>query len=100
MTFASQLAVRGSTTRSFTMSAAGTVKLTLSTLGNGSAVAGIGIGVGATGAPCSLAQSVVTGPGSEPQVVASADAGTYCVEVYDTGTLLEDTPFSLAVEHP
>jgi hypothetical protein len=82
------------------MSTAGTIRLTLTTLGNGTVRAGIGVGVAATGAPCSLAQSTVTGPGSEPQVVTSADAGSYCVQVYDPGSLSEDTAFSLTVEHP
>jgi hypothetical protein len=99
-TFASQLALRGSSSRSFTMTSAGTVKLTLSTLGNGTLTAGMGIGVLATGSPCSLAQSVITGPGSSPQMTIGADAGSYCVQVWDAGALSEDTPFSVTVEHP
>ena len=54
----------------------------------------------ASGAPCSLAQSIVTGPATSPQLVTSADAGTYCIQVYDAGMLTEDTAFSLTVEHP
>jgi hypothetical protein len=100
VTFASELVVHGSATRSFTTSTGGTIKLTLTTLGNGTPTAGIGIGLAASGAPCSLAQSAVTGPGADPQVVISADAGSYCVQVYDPGSLSEDTPFSLTVEHP
>jgi hypothetical protein len=100
ITFTSQLAVRGSATRSFTMSTAGTVKVTLATLGNGSLSAGLGVGVPVTGTPCSLAQSLVTGPGDSPQVVTTADAGTYCVQLYDAGSLTEDTAFSITIEHP
>ena len=100
MTFASQLALRGSTSRTFTMASAGAVKVTLLTLGNGTVKAGLGIGVPTTGAPCSLAQSVVTVSGSAPQITTTADAGTYCVQLFDTGGLTEDTPFSLTVEHP
>lgn len=99
-TFASQVSVKGGTARTFTMSTAGTVKVTLATLGNGTVVAGLGLGVPATAAPCSLAYSVVTGPSSAPQIVTTADAGTYCVQVYDTGTLTADTEFSVTVEHP
>jgi hypothetical protein len=99
-TFTSQLAVRGSSTRAFSMSSAGTVKVTLATLGNGSQTAGLGIGVSATGAPCSLAQSVITGPGDSPQIVTTADAGAYCVQLFDAGSLTQDTLFSITIEHP
>lgn len=100
MTFASQVSVKGGTARTFTMSSAGTVKVTLVTLGNGTVRAGLGLGIPATSAPCSLAYSLVTGPSSTPQIVTSADAGTYCVQVYDSGTLTSDTEFSVTVEHP
>ena len=99
-TFTSSVAMHGSTTRSFAMSTAGTVNVDLTTLGNGTVMAGLGVGVMASGAPCSLAQSIVTGPGTSPQLVISADPGTYCIQVYDAGMLTEDTPFSLTVEHP
>jgi len=100
VTFASSVAVRGSASRAFTMTTAGTVRVTLSTFGNGTIPAGVGIGVPASGAPCSVAQSVITVPGDSPQIVTSADAGTYCAEVFDTGSLIQDTPFSLVIEHP
>ena len=100
MTFASQLAFRGNTSRAFIVSTAGTIKVTLATLGNGTVKVGLGIGVPTTAAPCSLTQSVVTASGSTPQIAANADAGVYCVQVFDTGGLAEDTPFSITVEHP
>ena len=31
---------------------------------------------------------------------ASADAGSYCVQLFDNGTLREDTAFSVTIEHP
>lgn len=99
-TFASQVSLKGGTARTFTMTTAGTVKVTLATLGNGTVVAGLGLGIPATSAPCSLAYSVVTGPSSSPQIVTTADAGTYCVQVYDSGTLTADTEFSVTIEHP
>jgi hypothetical protein len=100
VTIASTVPLRGSAVRTFSMTTAGTVKVTLTALGNGVAAAGLGLGVSATGAPCSLAQSVATGPGSAPQIVASADAGNYCVQVFDLGTMPSDTGFSITVEHP
>lgn len=98
-TFVSSLAVRGSAARTFITSSSGTVKLTLSTLGNGSTTVGLGVGVPATSAPCSLAQSIETGPGSAPQLVTSADAGVYCVQLFDVGRLTGDTAFTLTIEH-
>ena len=100
VTFASEVAVRGSASRAFTLTTGGTVKVTLTTFGNGSLAAGVGIGVPASGAPCSLAESVITTPGDAPQIVTSADAGTYCAQVFDPGSLGADTPFSLVIEHP
>ena len=100
LTFASQVSVKGGTSRTFAMTTAGTVKVTLVTLGNGTVVAGLGVGLPATAAPCSLAQSVVTGPSSSPQIITTADAGTYCVQVFDSGKLTADTEFSVTVEHP
>ena len=101
VTFASEVAVRGSASRAFTLTTGGTVKVTLTTFGNGSLAAGVGIGVPASsGAPCSLAESVITTPGDLPQIVTSADAGTYCAQVFDPGSLGADTPFSLVIEHP
>ena len=100
LTFASQVSVKGGTSRTFIMTTAGTVKVTLVTLGNGTVKAGLGVGLPATAAPCSLAQSVVTGPASSPQIVTTADVGTYCVQVFDSGTLTADTEFSVTVEHP
>lgn len=100
MTFASQVSVKGATTRTFSTTTAGTVKVTLSTLGNGTVRAGVGVGVSATSAPCSLAVSLVTGPSTTPQIITTADPGNYCVQVYDPGTLTADTEFSVTIEHP
>lgn len=99
-TFASLLARGGATTRTFVVSSAGTVKVTLSTLGNGAATAGVSLGLPATSAPCSPSVTVITGPGSTPQIQAPVEAGTYCAQIFDTGTLKEDTAFSLTIEHP
>lgn len=98
--FASLLAVGGATTRTFAVSTAGTVKITLSTLSNANARVGVSLGLPATGAPCSPSISVITGPGSAPQVQTAVSAGTYCAQVFDTGTLKEDTAFTLTIEHP
>jgi hypothetical protein len=38
--------------------------------------------------------------GSAPQISAAADAGQYCVQVYDLGTLQDPVGFALKIDHP
>lgn len=98
-TFASALAYRGAASRAITTSTAGAVKVTLTSFGDGSTVVGLGVGIPATSA-CTLSRSIVTLPGSEPQLVVAADAGAYCVQLFDVGALTADTAFSLTIEYP
>ncbi len=99
-TFASLIGPRRSAARTFTTSVAGTITVTLSSLGDPDKVIGLGVGVSAGTAPCSLATSVLTGPASTAQIAVSADAGSYCVQVWDPGVLTRETPFELTVVHP
>lgn len=99
-TFASLLAVRGNTARTFVVASAGTITVTLTSLGSGSVTAGLAVGLAGTGVPCSPSVSVITAAGATPQLVTPADAGSYCVQLFDNGTLREDTAFSVTIEHP
>jgi hypothetical protein len=100
--FNSVLAVGGNTSRAFTMTTAGTITVTLTTFGSGTQKAGLGIGVptAALGSPCSVTQSTITTAGASPQITTTADAGTYCVQIYDTGSIVGDTGFQIAIVHP
>jgi hypothetical protein len=98
--FASHLAPGGSTSRAFAVAAAGTVTVTLTAFGLGTDAVGLGVGIPATGAPCSLTQSVTTAAGTAPQIVVGADAGSYCVQLFDIGSIAAETPFSVTIEHP
>jgi hypothetical protein len=100
-TFSSAIAIGGSTSRTFAVSSAGTVQVTLTSYGAGQP-AGLGIGVptSTVGAPCALTQSVITAPGGSPQIVTTADAGSYCVQIYDIGNLSGDTGFTITIQHP
>jgi hypothetical protein len=63
----------------------------------------LGLGVGlprVTGGGCRLGMSVNTAPGSTPQISTQADAGQYCVQVYDLGTLTEPVGFAVKIDHP
>jgi len=62
---------------------------------------GVGVGVPrVTGGGCRLGVSVNTSAGSSPQISAPADAGQYCVQVYDLGTLRDPVGFALKIDHP
>jgi hypothetical protein len=100
-TFSSAIAIGGSTSRTFTMSSAGAVQVTLTSYGAGQPGGlGIGVPVSTVGGPCALTQSVIATPGGSPQIVTTADAGSYCVQIYDIGNLTGDTGFTITIQHP
>ena len=87
----------GASTRSFTLNSAGTIVVTMT------AGPTVGLGVGlprTTGGGCRLGVSVNASPGTTPQINTQADAGQYCVQVYDLGTLTDPVGFALKIEHP
>jgi len=97
-TWSSIVAPGGQSTRSFTVNSSGTITVTLTAAG---ATLGLGIGLPrVTGGGCRLGVSVNTPAGSAPQLSASADAGQYCVQVYDLGTLTDTVGFALKIDHP
>lgn len=101
-TFENQFGVLGSSTRTFVVSETGTVSVTLTAAGPPAGVA-LGVGVGiprATGGGCSLSRSVTTAAASAPQLSVTAEPGTYCVQVFDVGTLTGDVGFTVSVRHP
>lgn len=96
--WSSVVAPGGASTRSFTVTSAGTIAVTLTGAGTT-----IGMGVGlprTTGGGCRLGVAVDASPASAPQISTQADAGQYCVQVYDLGTLIDPIGFSLKIEHP
>ena len=99
-TVSSHLAAGGSATRTFVAKSAGTVKVTLTSLGGLDVALGLGIGIPGGSAPCNLAQSVAARPSSVPQIVAAVDPGTFCVQLFDGGVLNGDVPFTVTIEHP
>jgi hypothetical protein len=91
------LAPGGASTRSFTVNSASTIAVTLT--GAGTTV-GLGVGVPRTsGGGCRLAVAVNAAPSTTPQINTQADAGQYCVQVYDLGTLTDPIGFALKIEH-
>ena len=95
--WSSVLAPGGASTRTFILNSAGTIVVTLTA----GPTAGLGVGLPrTTGGGCRLGVSVNASPGTTPQVSAQADAGQYCVQVYDLGTLTDPIGFAVKIEHP
>jgi hypothetical protein len=101
-TFSGQFFPGGSAARAFTAASAGTVSITLTQIGPpADAVVGLGVGIPqSTGTGCLLTQTIQTGASSSPQLTVSVDAGTYCVRLYDTGTLAATVAFSVTIVRP
>src|SRR5262245_34057092 len=88
----------GATSRSFNLSAAGTITVTLTDVGTA-----VGLGVGlprVTGGGCRLGVTVTATAGTTPQISTPADAGLYCVQVFDLGTLRDPVGFAVKIGHP
>ena len=102
VTFASNLAMGGSSTRSFDVTRAGTVSVTLIAVGNSNTLK-VGLGVGiplADGSGCVLSRSVETVSGTTAQLELAVDTGKYCLQIYDPGTLTGVVSFSINLVYP
>jgi len=96
--WSSVLAPGGTSSRSFTVNAAGTITVTMTSAG---ATVGLGVGLPrTTGGVYRLGVSVSPGGSASPQIATSADAGQYCVQVFDLGTLTDPISFALKIDHP
>lgn len=88
----------GQSSRSFTVTSSGTITVTLT---GADVTLGLGVGVPrTTGGGCRLGVSVNASGGTSPNISAPADAGQYCVQVYDLGTLRDPVGFALKIDHP
>jgi hypothetical protein len=100
-TFASTLAVQGTAFRTFTVSQAGTVSVTLVSDGPPTIPFGLGLGVRAGATGCNLTTAVTTMPGDTAQITAPVDAGAYCAGIYDIGNIPSgEVNFSVRIVHP
>jgi hypothetical protein len=98
-TFSSMLTTGGASAHTFTITQSGTITVTLTSVDPAVAV-GVGIGI-AGGAPaCSLSKSSLLESGATVRIAVTSDPGTYCAEVYDPGTVVDQVMFSMSIEHP
>lgn len=100
-TFSTQIATGGAASRTFTVRVAGTIRVTLASTTPGGVVLGLSLGVPrTTGAGCLPTRSVATAAGAAPQITLTAEAGVYCAQVYDIGTVADSVAFTLNIERP
>jgi hypothetical protein len=102
VTWQTNLATEGATSRSFTTTRSGTVSITLQQFGSSTTMrAGLGVGIPlADGSGCVLSRSVETVAGTTAQLELDVDAGDYCVQVYDLGELTSPTAFTVVLVYP
>ena len=100
-TFNSNLSVNGSSTRTFTVAGGTGTGLATVRLDSVSPSTVIGFGIGLwrfdTGT-CSLTQVINSSGGA--QFSLPIDQGTYCVRLFDTGTLTNPVAFAANLIHP
>jgi hypothetical protein len=101
-TFSGQFIPGGSAARAFTAASSGTVSITLTQIGPpADVVVGLGIGIPqSNGSGCLLTQTIAASASATPQITVAVDAGTYCVRVYDTGSLVTQVAFIVTIVRP
>ncbi len=97
-TFSDTLLVFGANTHQFTVTAVGTVKVTLTSVEPGAA-GGLGIGTPSFGS-CTVVDKVETVAGLAVQLSGTATVpGSFCVTIYDLGNLVEPAAYTINVLH-
>jgi hypothetical protein len=100
ITFASQVIPQGFTSRAFDATQNGTLSVRLESLTNPSTTVSIGIGIPpASGAGCAPTR-ILSGVGPGAAVSVDVIRATYCVTVFDEGTLTALVGFTVVIDHP
>jgi hypothetical protein len=103
-TFTGTVPVGGSDSHPFSSANYGEVSITLTSAGPASDVV-MGVGIGAptsiVDSSCRLYQNafVNTPAGSTPQLTGNIPAGSYCVQVFDSGSQAAPVTYSVTVVH-
>lgn len=98
--FSGTLTVFGTNVHSFTVQQVGGLKVIISSI-DPSAAVGIGIGTpSVTTGICTVLSSLTTvaGPGAQLSGTTTV-AGSFCVQVYDVGNLVESVAYTITVIH-
>jgi hypothetical protein len=103
-TFSGLMALQGSNFYSFTVSAAGTVDVTLASLMGKSpgpasnTIVALGLG-NPVGTGCSLITSVNAAPGLTAAISNAVSPDVYCVQIQDIGNLTVPLNFTIRINH-
>lgn len=102
VTWSTNVANGGATSRSFRTTRNGTVSVTLQSLAGSTTLrAGLGVGIPlGDGSGCVLSRSVEATAGATAQLELAVDAGNFCVQVYDPGTLTQPVGFTILLVYP
>jgi len=83
----------------FSTTISGEITVTLTNAGPPDAVS-LGVGIGTpNGSACTLIKAQAVQPANIAQITGSADPGSYCVSVYDLGTLTAPVNYTVVVSH-
>ncbi len=101
-TFTGLLPVGSTASRAFTTAQAGPINVTLTSAGPPANIAvGLGLGVPkADNSSCYVTTTVITTAGSAPQISMPVEPGSYCVRVFDPGTMTTAISFTTTAAHP
>jgi hypothetical protein len=98
-TFNGTLAPRSGSWHTFTVTAAGSIDVTLTTL-TAPANTAVGVGIGTTPTNGCDVQAWNNASVQGTLITAPINAGTFCVMVYDVGNLTGDVTYTVTVIHP
>lgn len=100
-TFTGTVQVGGADSHTFTVASFGQVDITLTAAGPPATIM-MGLAVGTpSGGTCTLTTTPVsTSAGTTPQFSGTANAGSYCVQVFDIGNQLAAITYTVTVAHP
>ncbi|HUR34204.1 MAG TPA: hypothetical protein VM032_10450 [Vicinamibacterales bacterium] len=100
VTFTGTLTRNGATTFPFSVSAAGTVSATLTSITDASVMVGLSLGtVPSTGAGCSVVLSNDAAVQGTSIYGTASNLGTLCARVYDVGKVVDPQDYQLTVVH-
>ena len=98
--YSSNVVPGGSASREFTLITGGDVAATLTSTTPAGTMLGLGLGIPRSDGSCALSGAVTTSAGDSAQIAMSADAGLFCVKVYDPGSLAAPVSFTLSISRP
>jgi hypothetical protein len=98
--FSSLIVPGGGASRTFEVSTAGPIAVTLTSTTPSGVTVGVGVGIPRRDGSCALQAAIETPAGSAAQIAIAAESGTYCAKVYDLGTLPAPLPFTVSISRP